>query len=181
MSGNIDRRAQRTRDLLAQALMDLGAARGVDAVVVTDLAEKAGVARSTFYAHYAGKDAFLVQSFTNLIAKLAEFGADDAVVPASPLFRHVAAARAFASALPKSEAYPAMMASGEVKLREIVCARLAQQKPDWPATRREDAAVFIAAGCFGLLRWWMESGVAADVARIEGAYTRLAHNALQDA
>ena len=64
----VDPRVSRTRVLLAEALMSLGAAQDIETIEIGDLVEEAGIARSTFYAHFAGKDDFLVRSFVNMIA-----------------------------------------------------------------------------------------------------------------
>lgn len=95
---SIDARALRTRHLLAEALMSLGAARGVDDLDVGEIVEEAGVARSTFYAHYAGKDDFLVRSFVNMVAatKTAlreRYPEREDLLPSRALFTHVCDAR----------------------------------------------------------------------------------------
>ncbi len=51
----IDPRVKRTRLLLEQAFMDLIEEKGFQAVTVQDIAERAGVNRATFYAHFADK------------------------------------------------------------------------------------------------------------------------------
>ena len=48
-------RTQRTYDLLLKALTDLLAEKPFDEIRVTDLCERAGVHRSTFYAHFEDK------------------------------------------------------------------------------------------------------------------------------
>lgn len=48
-------RTQRTYDLLLQALTELLTEKTFDEIRVTDLCEKAGIHRSTFYAHFEDK------------------------------------------------------------------------------------------------------------------------------
>src|SRR6185312_7605439 len=67
---NIDKRARRTRELLAEALLSLGAQGALDALAVGDLTEEAGVSRSTFYQHFASKDDFLVRSWVDLLGRV---------------------------------------------------------------------------------------------------------------
>ncbi len=55
----LDPRVKRTRALLEQAFMDLLGEKGFQAVTVQDIAERAGVNRATFYAHFADKYALL--------------------------------------------------------------------------------------------------------------------------
>ncbi len=55
----LDPRVKRTRGLLEQAFMDLLEEHGFQALTVQDIAERAGVNRATFYAHFADKYALL--------------------------------------------------------------------------------------------------------------------------
>ncbi len=57
--GKLDPRVKRTRLLLEQAFMTLLEEKGFQAVTVQDIAERAGVNRATFYAHFADKYALL--------------------------------------------------------------------------------------------------------------------------
>lgn len=181
----IDARALRTRHLLAEALMSLGAERGVDELEVGDIVGEAGVARSTFYAHYAGKDDFLVRSFVNMIsateaalrAKCAE-RAD--LLPSRALFTHVHQAGDFARRMAQSAVFGAQLAAGEAKLREIAEANLARMKPEIPADRRRETAVYVAAGFVGLLRWWMQTGLKRTPDEMQTAFERLTRNALAE-
>ena len=52
----MDRRIQRTRELLQKALIELIDERGYDAVTIQDIVERANIGRTTFYKHYNGKD-----------------------------------------------------------------------------------------------------------------------------
>src|SRR5512140_3511261 len=69
----IDPRVKRTRILLEDAFMKLLQEKGFQAVTVQDIAEKAGVNRATFYAHFADKysllDHSIRQGFMQVIDK----------------------------------------------------------------------------------------------------------------
>src|SRR5689334_21487919 len=52
----MDKRIQRTRELLQKALIELINERGYDAITVQDIVEKANLGRTTFYLHYSSKD-----------------------------------------------------------------------------------------------------------------------------
>ena len=54
-----DRRVQRTRKLLQDALIDLVAEKGYVAVTIQEILDRANVGRSTFYAHFQDKDQLL--------------------------------------------------------------------------------------------------------------------------
>jgi len=60
MSQNIaDRRVQKTRKLLQDALIELVAEKGYETITIQELLERANVGRSTFYAHFQDKDQLL--------------------------------------------------------------------------------------------------------------------------
>ena len=63
---SIDRRAVRTRGAIHRAFAALALQRGYEAIRVDDICSQAGVGRSTFYAHYAGKDDLLRRVFDHL-------------------------------------------------------------------------------------------------------------------
>ena len=68
----MDARIVRTRRRLQEALFDLARERGIDHVSVSDIAEQAGVNRTTFYQHYSDKETLLADA---LDAVAAESGA----------------------------------------------------------------------------------------------------------
>jgi AcrR family transcriptional regulator len=67
----MDRRTERTRHALRSAFVELVLTRGYDAVTVADIIERANVGRSTFYLHYAGREALLQQSLEGPCSGLA--------------------------------------------------------------------------------------------------------------
>lgn len=184
-SNSIDRRAQRTRQLLALALLELGAEHGIDDLDVQSLADAAGVGRSTFYAHYADKDDFLARSFERLLDMLetAESKADPArtaLAPSRKLFAHVADARDFAAQINRSETHRTMLAAGELKLRQIITGNITRLVPHWTETQRTETAIYVAAGLMGLMRWWIDSGLKQTPEAMHATFERLAERALRD-
>jgi AcrR family transcriptional regulator len=68
----IDRRVARTRTLLHNALLSSLRSKSYDAITVEDLCAKAKIGRSTFYAHYTGKDDLLRARLQHLRDMLVE-------------------------------------------------------------------------------------------------------------
>lgn len=68
----MDPRVERTRRALQQALLELAREHPLDVVTVADIAERAGVNRSTFYHHYSDKETLLADA---LDAVAEDFGA----------------------------------------------------------------------------------------------------------
>ncbi len=62
----VDRRIQRTRRALHEALVALIQEKGYEAVTVQAILDRADVGRSTFYAHFRDKEALLLSGFENL-------------------------------------------------------------------------------------------------------------------
>jgi len=60
MAHKPDRRVQRTRDLLNQALVALIKEKGFDAITIQDITERANLGRTTFYLHYPGKEELML-------------------------------------------------------------------------------------------------------------------------
>lgn len=69
MNGNqlLDRRIQRTRPLLQEALFHLIIERGYEHVTIADITEQANLGRTTFYLHYRDKEHLLQESIKTLL------------------------------------------------------------------------------------------------------------------
>lgn len=73
----MDPRIARTRRSLQEALFELARERDLDEISIADIAERAGVNRSSFYQHYADKDTLLADA---LDAVVEQAGADIPVI-----------------------------------------------------------------------------------------------------
>ena len=60
MARRMDRRVQRTRKLLREALMALILEEGYDAISIQDITDQANLGRATFYLHFKDKDELLL-------------------------------------------------------------------------------------------------------------------------
>src|SRR6266700_2445564 len=56
---SVDRRARRTQQMLRQAFIEVAQEKGMTAVSIQDITERANVHRGTFYAHFADKYALV--------------------------------------------------------------------------------------------------------------------------
>lgn len=63
----IDRRVQKTHELLRDALASLMADKPYDSIVVKEILDRANVGRSTFYTHFRSKDDLLVDSIHGMV------------------------------------------------------------------------------------------------------------------
>ncbi len=67
-----DTRAQRTRRALVRAFNDLFMERGYEGFGIAEIADRANVARSTFYQHFNGKDDVLASAASGIFRLLAD-------------------------------------------------------------------------------------------------------------
>ena len=70
MSKKIDRRIQRTRQLLRGAVIDLILEKGYDDLTVEDITDQANLGRTTFYLHYTDKRELLLDSLEHIMDDL---------------------------------------------------------------------------------------------------------------
>jgi len=73
----MNRRSRRTRAALKAAFVELVLSRGYQPIAVTDIIRRANVGRSTFYLHYAGKEALLSDCLDSPCRGLAAYVAGD--------------------------------------------------------------------------------------------------------
>jgi AcrR family transcriptional regulator len=89
-----DRRVQKTRTLLVEALGSLIHEKPYGAIVVREILERANVGRSTFYMHFRGKDELLVSGIQDMLglrsATLPSASRSERVIQFSlPIFEHI--------------------------------------------------------------------------------------------
>ncbi len=91
---NEDARALATRRNIDRAFVELIHRRVYDRLRVGDITRKAGVGRSTFYAHYTSKDDLLRSQFQRMVAPLLTLTQPpQSPLNATPLFTHITTAR----------------------------------------------------------------------------------------
>lgn len=180
-----DRRVHRTRQLLHDALLDLIMERGYTPISIQDVLDRAGVARSTFYAHFRDKDDLLLNGFQamrdampgNLFATPAK---DDARYPAfgRMLFRHVEENHALARAFVGTDAGQVVMSN----LRNLLVAdtrNWVRQHLDLPAgTEGECVVQYLVGALFGLLTWWVDHDFPCSADDLAGRYQKLVESGL---
>lgn len=66
----LDRRSRRTRLMLRDALVDLILEKGYEAITIQEIADRADLARATFYLHYRDKEDLLASSLEELYDEL---------------------------------------------------------------------------------------------------------------
>lgn len=161
-AGKTDRRVTRTRDLLGDALVALIQEKPFESITVQDVLDRAGVGRSTFYAHYKDKnDLFLSDAedfFEAMSTALSKRGdKSNRVAPVCEFFSHVAEQREFHDALVASGKVQDLWEMGQEYFARGIAQRLTELcgAPAMAETRVAALAHAFAGALFSLLSWWM--------------------------
>lgn len=172
-----DRRVQRTRRVLREALSSLLQEHAWDDIGVQDICERADIGRSTFYTHYQGKEQLLAGGLDDLRKLLREQAR--AAIGERPttlafvrgLIEHVSDQRKlFRSVIGRKSSHVVQMRFREM-VRQLVAEDFARiAAAEW---RREAAAHYVAGALVELLAWWVHARDAIPPAEIERYFQRL--------
>jgi AcrR family transcriptional regulator len=156
-----DRRVNKTRKALKEALTDLILDRGYESVTVQDIIDRADVGRSTFYAHFIDKDDLLMAIFADLQVPgpdTTKWTADDPAFSWTiDLFRHFGSGKRLFSAVTSSQSGALARRETQRWLEELAGAELNRlriaRKVD-PMTL-ETVVSFLIGTFVGFMDWWM--------------------------
>lgn len=159
MSDKNDRRSQRTRHLLGEALVALIREKDYNTITVSDIIERANIGRSTFYAHYRDKDALFVGELERVIEVLSHHIPNQDEIPFFPslgLFRHVGEEYELYKALLWTPGIDLLIKHMQKSLSNRIEQGLqkSERKFDIPLPI---LASFIAGSFLTLLKWWLEN------------------------
>ena len=159
MNAKNDRRSQRTRRLLSEALVQLILEKDYNAITVSDIIERANVGRSTFYAHYRNKDDLFLGELDRVIEVLSQRIPDQEELPYFPslgLLRHVGE---------EYELYKALVWTPGIDLLVKHLQKSLSQRVERGLEKSGRAfevplpilANFITGSFLTLLKWWLEN------------------------
>jgi AcrR family transcriptional regulator len=175
-AASMDRRVARTRKTLQHALLTLMLRKGYDAVTVEDICREADIGRSTFYAHFTGKDA-LKRSGLDTHLRAALMARQDA----SPRQTFAFALPFFEHAKAHLDLYRALVAKGGVSttlvmMRQIVAELLRKELGRTRAgdAPREAAVQFLVGAFMSLLIWWLDGGARLSPQQLDAMFRQLA-------
>ena len=176
----IDRRVARTRSALQDALLALVAERGYASITVEDICRKANVGRSTFYAHYPGKNE-LRSAMIDLHMKSLTRHHETSKPPSTrrllqfslPMFEYAHAFRSL---------HQALLASGgdafHDELRQRIRQTVRRELADKASFGRDIPADFLVeyvVGAFlSVLAWWIATQAELSPAKIDEMFLGVA-------
>ena len=170
-----DRRVQRTRRALRDALTALILERGWEGFSVQDVCDRADVGRSTFYTHFADKEELVGGALEDLGKALREQLAGSGQAGPLPfsrgLIEHAHEQRRLFLAIVGKK-------SGHVvqrRFRELVLALVREDLAGVlaPGPRRDAVVAFVAGAFFKLLTWSLEAKSAIAPAEVDAQFHEL--------
>lgn len=159
----IDRRIQRTQQMLSSALFTLIVERGYDVITVQDITERANIGRATFYLHYHDKEQLLEESLLGLfedLTKDVEPAPDFSATYQSlsiHVFQHIAERHELYRALFKEGGPPFIVVRMHKWLALLIQHRVLKPRVE-QSTNDVDAellAMHCAGSLLALMIWWL--------------------------
>lgn len=179
-----DRRVQRTRRSLHQALMSLILEKRYDKITVQDIIDRADVGRSTFYAHFLDKDDLLVQGLAmfsdqldaHIEASEQTGGETEHVLHSLTFFRHAGMHHELYRAMQKGGGADAIMAAGRDHLTADIQNHLDAMFPDGTPAEIPLPVItnFLAGAMLSVLMWWLDAGRPYSPEEIDAIFQQLA-------
>ncbi len=177
----LDRRIQRTRQLLADALFLLITERGYEGITIADITEQANLGRTTFYLHYRDKEELLQASVKALMHELQIEVEPDTEERCPYLFRSI---RVFQHVAQKQHLYRALLReAGSVNIGDLMrkyFAALYQRFVIEPLHLERSfslsgdlIAAHAAGSLFGLISWWLNHEISPSAEKMGAIYSQL--------
>lgn len=156
----VDRRVERTRGILSEALISLIIEKGYESTTVQDIIDRANVGRSTFYAHFIDKDALLRSGFDNLRYALSKNGIDnkDGWDVALHLFQHAQSHYPLYKAMVGKHSWDLIRQYAYKFLINLIREYLQPQisAGKQPPVPLDIVANYVVSSFLSLLTWWLE-------------------------
>jgi len=182
----VDRRVQRTRDMLHQALISLMIEKGYEAVTVQDILDRANVGRSTFYTHYVGKQDLLISGLKNLSKHLLEHQRAALASKGSfretgfgfslALFEHVHSHRNVYNAIVGRQSGTVVMTELRAVLADLVRNDLKTLSPNERSSSdvpRNAVVHFVVGALISVITWWLDERSKLSPAEADAIFRRL--------
>jgi AcrR family transcriptional regulator len=176
-----DRRSQRTYQLVSSALAELLSEKPYDEILVQDILERAGIGRTTFYAHYFDKDDVLDTMTEHIMAlftqQIAPSPTRQRVVPSLELFEHIyQSPNQHLRALMRGRAGQPLWEAMQTALCRVIEPALYSLGTERPAPPIPVPVVsqYLAGAFLTLLKWWLAADMPYSPEQMETIFEQLA-------
>jgi AcrR family transcriptional regulator len=176
-----DRRIQRTRKLLQDALLALILEKSYEDVTVQDVIDRANVGRSTFYAHFQDKEDLLLSEFDTFQTMFEKHLLIQPATDTSPwslslvMFQHAQDNTQLYKALAGKQGGSPALAYLQRYLSTLLHAHLKQQssKKENVQVPPEILAHFLVHSFMSLLTWWLDNNLPYSAERMNAMFRQL--------
>lgn len=177
-----DRRLQRTRELLLDALVHLLMERGYEKLTIQNLLDRAKVGRSTFYAHFQSKDDLLACSIERLRVSLetqwhtavrAGSGKSQRLAFTLPFFLHLDSHRRIYHTTIGREHERSIELHMQRMLRELVREDMEQQRVRASEALVDLATRYVVGTLWAVVVWWMDGSKSLPPEEVNQIFQRL--------
>ena len=182
----VDRRIQRTQNLLLDALVALIDTKAYDDITVQDIIDRANVGRSTFYSHFLDKDQLLLSGLEKLRVSFEEQHRKLAIEEGSledkreeislAFFKHVAAYHQLYKAVVGRRSNSVVTQKLYLYLSDLFRQHLADpQVEEFKVEMPLELAVqFLTGSLLSVVTWWLENNLPYSAEQMNRWYHRLA-------
>ncbi len=177
-----DRRTRRTRQLLRDALLSLLKRKRYRDISAQDIIERADVARSTFYVHYADKDDLLVGKwgvFASNLGHHAELMANENEedyqysFTARVWFQHIQAQDPVLKIIARDSAMDLAMKTLHGILRRDIQAKVQKHIPEDGSIPPSLVLDYMASSLMTLIKWWVKNDMSYPPQRMDEIFQQL--------
>lgn len=172
-----DRRSERTRRLLGEALIALMLKRPYADLTIGDILDRADIGRSTFYAHYWDKDDLLASEIERMLDALTQQAAHSpasspALPPSLGLLQHIASHQRLYQALQRGGGLTVALRALRQRLCDDIERRLHAE------TALSDSAITVTTqavvgALLALIQWWLENELPIPAEQLDAGYLQL--------
>lgn len=180
-----DRRVGRTRALLHESLFRLIGERDYRRISVSAILERANVGRSTFYTHFADKDALFASAVQDMLRSLQPVGRSpsstltlEGIVGFSlPVFEHIQRHRRVAGAHMGQRGRAVLHEQLRRILTSWIAGEIGAKMTSRPERARKLApdllARYVASTFVLVLDWWIDQNCALSAAEVDQRFRSL--------
>lgn len=185
-AAHTDRRVLQTREALGDALIALIQIQPFDEITVQQVLDRAGVGRSTFYAHYSDKNDLLLSDFEDFLEMVSGFlnksGAPARrLAPVEEMFAHIGDSRRVREALAESGRLADFLELARGHFARSIEQRLRMAGLALEPVASKAHAHALSGSLFALLDWWLAHSNEASPAEMDALFHRMAWRGLEPA
>ena len=176
-----DRRVQRTKSSLRDALIGLAREKPYDSIAVKEILDRANVGRSTFYTHFRDKHDLLESGIHEMLRSVYDqprsgSALEQAVAFSLPILEYVDEHRRTDGARMSREGRASMHEHLEDTIANLITDDLAlvmRSRPSAPQIPADLVARHVASTFVLVLNWWIESEAALTPVEVDARFRAL--------